>query len=131
QTYAIRFCILVNRLRQACEYQSNTDFPPNDDHTIVSDDVVKATILTEYFLKHAMKAHNDISGTTPVDKLPRDEQKFYRAIPIGKEINTAELEKLAVEHRLSRAKLFRLLNEANPERRLFSKIRHGVYERLY
>lgn len=131
QTYAIRFCILVNRLRQACEYQSNKDFPPNDDHTIVSDDVAKATILTEYFLKHAMKAHNDISGATPVDKLPKDMQRFYRALAIGKEVSTQELEKKAVEYNLSRAGLFRMLNEANPERKLFAKIRHGVYERLY
>lgn len=131
QTYAIRFCILVNRLRQACEYHTNKDFPPNDDQTIVSDDVAKATILTEYFLKHAMKAHNDISGSTPLDKLPRDIQKFYRSIPIGQEISTMELELKAVEHQMSRATLFRMLNESNPEKKLFTKLRHGVYERLY
>jgi len=131
QTYAIRFCIIVNRLRQACEYQSNKDFPPNDDQTIVSDDVAKATILTEYFLKHAMKAHNDISGATPVDKLPKDMQRFYRSFPIGQELNTKILEEGAVKHNLSRASLFRLLNESNPERKLFTKIRHGVYERLF
>lgn len=131
QTYAIRFCILVNRMRQACEYQSNKDFPPNDDHTIISDDVAKATILTEYFFRHAMKAHNDISGATPVDKLPKDMQRFYRSFPIGQELNTKQLEEEAVKHNLSRASLFRLLNESNPERKLFTKIRHGVYERLF
>jgi len=131
QTYAIRFCILINRLRQACEYQTNKDFPPDDDHTILSDDVAKATLLTEYFLHNALKAHNDISGATPVNKLPRDVQRFYRALPIGREVNTQALEELAVTHNMSRASLFRLLNETHPERKLFAKIRHGVYERLY
>lgn len=131
QTYVIRFCIIINRLRQACEYQSNRDFPPDDQKTITAEDVANATILTEYFLRHALKAQNNISGATPVDKLPRDIQKFYRSIPIGQEIITKTLEELAVKFNLSRASLFRLLNESNPEKKLFIKIRHGVYERLY
>lgn len=131
QTYVIRFCILINRLRQACEYQSNKDFPPNDDQLIISDDVARAGILCEYFLKHALKAHNDISGATPVDKLPRDIQKFYRCLPIGQEITTGFIEEAALKNNLSRAGLYRLLNEADPQRKLFVRIRHGVYERLY
>lgn len=131
QTYALRFCILVNRLREACQYHTNPDFPPHDDFTITSDDVSKATLLTEYFLKHALKAHNDIAGATPLDKYPKDTQKFYRSIAIGAEITTSDLERLAVQHNMSRASLFRLLNEADPAKRLFLKIRHGAYERLY
>ena len=37
-------------------------FQPNDDQTITSDQVRKAAVLSEYFLQHALKAQNAISG---------------------------------------------------------------------
>jgi len=132
QTYAIRFALILNRLDYACACQDNTDFQPNDDQTITSDQVRKAAVLSEYFLQHALKAQNAISGATPVDKLPRDLQAYYRSLPRGEEITTAQLEEKALAFKgISRATLFRLLNEPNPERRIFSKLRHGVYERIY
>lgn len=132
QTYCIRFALIINRLQYACACQENTDFQPNDDQTITREQVQKAAILAEYFLRHALKAQNSISGATPVDKLPRDQQQFYRSLPIGQEISTAQLEEGALKYKgISRAKLFRLLNEPDPLRRIFAKVRHGVYERLY
>ena len=131
QTYCIRFSLIVNRLRYACECQDNTDFPPMDDQLIRLDDVQKAKILCEYFLSHAIKAQNAISGATPADKLPRDIQKWYRSLPLGQELTTRQIEDAAVIHKLSRPSMFRLLNESNMDRRLFAKVRHGIYERLY
>ncbi len=131
QTYCIRFALILNRLRFACDSQDNRDFPLSDDQTIKIEDVKKACVLCEYFLAHAMKTHNAISGATPADKLPRDIQKFYQCLPLGQEMNTREIEDIAAEHKLSRRSLFRYLNESNIERRLFAKVRHGVYERLY
>lgn len=131
QTYTIRFALLINRIRYACECQDNRDFPPVDEQVIRLDDVEKARILAEYFLTHALKAHNAISGATPADKLPRDIQKWYRSLPLGQELTTRQIEDQAVSHNLSRPTMFRFLNESNLEKRLFQKIRHGVYERLY
>jgi len=132
QTYCIRFALLLNRLDYACACQENTDFPPTDDQTIRLEQIQRAAILSEYFLKHALKAQNAISGATPLDKLPRDQQQYYRSLPIGQEITTAMLEQKAIPYKgISRATLFRLLNEPNPERRIFAKLRHGVYERIY
>lgn len=131
QTYCIRFALILNRIRYACDYQDNTDFQPKDDETIRVEDVKKAIRLTRYFLDHAMKANNAISGATPADKLPRDIQKFYRQLPLGQELSTRQIEDIAAMHKLSRAALFRMLNEHDASRKLFVKVRHGVYERLY
>lgn len=131
QTYAIRFSLLLNRIRYACEYQDNKDFPISDDQIIRTGDVQKAKVLTEYFLQHALKAHNSISGATPADKLPRDIQKWYRSLPIGQELTTRQIEDAALQHDVSRPSMFRYLNEPDNTKRLFAKLRHGVYERLY
>lgn len=131
QTYCIRFALILNRIRYACACQDNNDFPPVDDETIRIEDVKRAKRLTQYFIDHALKANNAISGATPADKLPRDIQKWYRDIPLGQEVNTREVEDLAAKHKLSRSTVFRLLNEPDNHKRLFMKIRHGTYERLY
>lgn len=131
QNYAIRFALIINRIRYACEYQDNRDFPPDDDQVIRITDVQHAKDLCEYFLKHALKAHNSISGATPADKLPRDILKWYRSLPIGQELTTRQIEDQAVLHSLSRPTMFRFLNEPDQQKRLFAKIRHGIYERLY
>lgn len=131
QTYTIRFSLILNRLRYACAMQENVDFPEADDQTIVTDDVEKAIQLAEYFLLHAHKTHNAISGATPADKLPRDILKWYQSLPIGQELSTRDIEDAALRHNLSRPTMFRHLNESNIEKRLFAKLRHGVYERLY
>lgn len=131
QTYCIRFALIMNRLRYACDAQDNKDFPADDDQTIKVDDVKRSKILCEYFLLHALKAHHSISGATAADRLPMDIQKFYRSLPIGQELTTREIEDHAFKHKLSRPTMFRLLNEPAPEKRLFAKLRHGIYERLY
>lgn len=133
QTYTIRFALILNRLRVACEYidNDNPDFPPHDHKEITVADVDRACILVEYFLKHALKAHHSISGATPVDKQPRNIQQWYKAIPRGTEITTAEVEAISATYKVSRATMFRMLNEPDHTKRLFVKIRHGIYERIY
>ncbi len=131
QTYSLRFCLLLNRLRFACAQQDNIDFPDRDEQIILLDDVEKSKILTEYFLQHALKAHHAISGATPADKLPRDVLKWYRSLPIGQELTTRQIEDTAVNHDISRPSMFRYLNEPDNTKKLFAKLRHGVYERLY
>jgi Protein of unknown function (DUF3987) len=133
QTYSLRFCLIINRLEFACAYSSsdNRDFPPHDTYTVTYDQAQKAAILTEYFLKHALKANNVINAQTPLAKLPRDQRNFYKELPMGVVFSTTEAELAAVKHRISRATLFRLLNDTDPSRKLFQKVRHGEYERLY
>lgn len=131
QSYTIRFCMLVNRLDYACAYQDNRDFPPQDDLKVTYDQAFRACVLTEYFLKHALKTNASVNAGTPVSKLPRDQRNWYKELPIGQVFTTQEAETIAIKHRISRAVMFRMLNEGDPARRLFVKIRHGEYERLY
>lgn len=131
QTYSLRFCLIINRLEYACEYNSNSDFPPNDILTISLAQAQKAAMLTEYFLRHALKANNVINAQTPLAKLPRDQRNFYKDLPMGVIFTTTEAENYAVKHRISRATLFRMLNETDPTKKLFQKVRYGEYERLY
>lgn len=131
QTYSIRFAMILNRLRYACDYQDNRQLPPKDDETISVYDVEMAMHLSDYFLKNAQKASLIINGQNPVDKLPTNLKKFYKLLPRGVELSTKELEEAAVKADISRATLFRLLNNPDTQQRIFSKIRHGVYERLY
>jgi hypothetical protein len=131
QTYTLRFCLIINRLEYACQYQSNREFPPNDDYTVTLDQAHRACQLTEYFIKHALKSNSAINSTTPLSKMPRDIVKFYRALPIGQEFTTRDAEDAAVKFNISRATMFRLLSEMDTSKRLFAKVRHGVWERLY
>lgn len=131
QTYTLRFCLIVNRLEYACAYQTNRDFPPVDDYTVTVEQAYKAAQLTEYFLLHALKANNAINANTPLAKMPRDIVKFYRQLPMGQTFTTREAEDVAVRCNVSRAKLFRLFSETDPAKKIFTKIRHGEWERMY
>jgi len=131
QTYTLRFCLIINRLHYACLFHTNKDFPPDDNHTVTLQQAQYASDLTEYFLLHAFKANNIINSNTPIAKLPKDEKNFYKALPMGKPFTTSQAETIAEKTGISRAKLFRMLNETDNSRRLFQKVRHGEYERLY
>jgi hypothetical protein len=131
QTYVVRFALLINRLEWACEQQDNRDFPAADTLTITGDQVTKACILAEYFLNHAKKANAIINGQSPVEKLPRDIKNWYRSLPLQTAISTNDAEAAGAKASISRATIFRLLNEHDASRKLFQKIRHGYYERLY
>lgn len=131
QTYTLRFALLLHLLEYACKCQDNTDFPPNCDLRITVKQVDRACALTEYFLSHALKANNAINGATPLDKLPRDERNWYKSLPMNEVFSTKLAEEKAVEAKISRAKMFRLLGETDPQKRLFQKVRHGEFERIY
>lgn len=131
QTYSLRFCLILNRMEYACNYHTNKEFPPNDDYTVTVAQAGKAAELTEYFLKHALKANNAINSNTPLAKMPRDLLKFYRALPMGSTFTTRDAEDVAVKYHVSRATMFRLLSETDPQKRIFQKIRHGEWERMY
>lgn len=137
QTYTIRFCLLIHILDWACESQSNADFPPDSTLLITSQQVERACWLTEYFLNHAMKTHNAVNGATPIAKLPKNYRQWYNELPNGRTFTTNEAEAIAPKHQISRATMFRLLNEPNQDKRIFLKIRNGggntpgEYEKIY
>lgn len=131
QTYTLRFCLILNRLDYACAYQENRDFPAQDDLTVTRDQAFRASMLTEYFLQHSMKANNAVNAQTPLEKLPKNLRLFYKALPMGEIFNTSKAEQVAEKFQISRAALFRMLNETDHTKKLFQKIRHGDYERLY
>lgn len=131
QTYTLRFCLLLNRLDYACDCQTNADFPPTDQYTVTADQAGRAAQLVEYFLLHALKANSIVNAQTPLAKLPKDEKLFYKALPFGEPFTTSKAESFAIKFRISRAKMFRMLNETDPSKRLFQKVRHGEYERIY
>lgn len=131
QTYCLRFCLIINRIEYACEYHTNKDFPPQDDLTVTYEQAQKAATLSEYFLLNALKANAVINSQTPLAKMPRDQRNFYKELPMGIVFTTNDAELAAVKHRISRSTMFRMLNETDPTRRVFQKVRHGEYERLY
>lgn len=132
QTYACRFTMLLHLMHQAAnELPKDDSFPPKDYVNVALPTVEKACELTEYFLKHALKAQDQISAATPLDRLPKNIRNWYSAIPSGTEISTSQVEDIAFKFGISRAAMFSYLNCTDMAKKLFIRTRHGMYEKIY
>jgi len=134
-TYTVRFCLLLQKMHEAAGELGYDPFERPEaqgDAGMVGTGIVhKAMRLTDYFLLHALKANGAINAATPVDRLPRNYQKWYRALPFGEEFSAAEAEKAAVPFDISRATVYNWLKQTDPAKRIFQRTSPGKYERLF
>lgn len=134
-TYTVRFCLLLQKMHEAGGELGYDPFERPEaqgDAGMVGTGIVhKAMKLTDYFLLHALKANGAINAATPVDRLPRNYQKWYRSLPFGEEFSAADAEKAAVPYDISRATVYNWLKQVDPAKRIFQRVNTGKYERLY
>lgn len=118
ELYIIRFSLILQMLRWACGEGGKT--------VIEETTVNNAILLTEYFRKNAEKVHKVLSESTPFDRLPKDKQQIYEALPKEKfqtNIGIKIAEKLGMKERSFK----NWLNDSN----LFTKVSYGLYERVF
>lgn len=116
--HCARLALLLQMLRYACDEAENT---------LVDETSVQSAIkLTRYFAKQAKKVHQHLFERSPVDDLDATKKAFYEAL---KEIfKTSEAVAIGIgKYNYSERFVKKFLNE----RKLFSKVSHGVYEKLY
>jgi len=73
EMYAARLALCLEMMRFACG--------ESDKKNVGIEAVQGAIKLVEYFKKTAFKVHSIISNASPLDKLPRDKQAVYKALP--------------------------------------------------
>ena len=116
--HASRLSLILQLLRYACGEATNTH---------VDEVSVRGAIqLVKYFESQAVKVRGRLFESFPVDKLDKTKQAFYDALP--QMVKTGDAVKLGTEkYNYSD----RFVKGFLQERKLFSKISHGLYERLY
>ncbi|WP_394991483.1 DUF3987 domain-containing protein [Emticicia sp.] len=116
--YIIRFSLILQMLSWACGEGGKT---------VIEENTMKSAILlTEYFRINAEKVHKVLSESTPFDRLPKDKQQIYEALPKGNfqtHIGIKIAENLGMKERSFK----NWLNDSN----LFIKVSYGNYERVF
>lgn len=114
--YAIRFSLLLEIMESCCSEFISTQ---------ISIESVRGSIaLVEYFKKTAIEIYSKIMEVSPVDKLPLDRQKYYRALPIHFE--TKQALELGQKFEIPRRTIQHFL-KSNPK--LFTRDSRGKYSR--
>lgn len=116
--YIIRFSLILQMLRWACGEGGKT--------VIEEITVNNAILLTEYFRTNAEKVHKVLSESTPFDRLPKDKQKIYEALP-EESFQTNIGLKIAENLGMKERSFKNWLNDSN----LFTKVSYGLYEKVY
>lgn len=133
QTYFLRFCLILQNMHVAA---GDIGYDPFDrpnasgDASWIGPPIVdKAVLLTDYFLKHSLKAVSVINNVTPLAKMPTNLLNWYRELPLI--FTTQEAETVGVKHGITRRTMFIHLNQQEGNKRIFQKIKHGQYEKLF
>lgn len=58
--------------------------------------------------------------------LSENEKLFYEALPLAEPFTTSNAEEVALQFRVKRARLFRMMSD----KKLFRQVRWGVYQRI-
>lgn len=116
--YIVRFSLILQMLRWACGEGGKT---------VIEDITVNnAILLTEYFRTNAEKVHKVLSESTPFDRLPKDKQKIYNALP-EESFQTNIGIKIAENLGMKERSFKNWLNDSN----LFTKVSYGNYEKVF
>ena len=116
--YIIRFSLILQMLRWACGEGGKT--------VIEEITANNAIILTEYFRTNAEKVHRILSESTPFDRLPKDKQKIYEALPM-ESFQTNIGIKIAENLGMKERSFKNWLND----NKLFTKVSYGIYEKVF
>lgn len=116
--HAIRLCLVLHLLWWA--FSKDETAPPAE----VGPQAVKnAVALAQYFRAQAEKVYNALHNANPVDKLARDRQAVYEALP--EKFKTGD--GLAIAKRLGMPE--RTFKAWLKDKALFEKVGHGEYEK--
>jgi hypothetical protein len=116
--YIIRFSLILQMLRWACGEGGKT--------VIEEITANNAILLTEYFRTNAEKVHRILSESTPFDRLPKDKQKIYEALPM-ESFQTNIGIKIAENLGMKERSFKNWLND----NKLFTKVSYGIYEKVF
>ncbi len=116
EMYAIRFSLILEMMSLACGQ--------SDGEAIGIESVKGAIKLIDYFKASAIKVNAIISNSSSLDKLPKNKQNFYEALP--EIVKTKDAIKLASKFNIQNKTAKRFLGNKS----LFLRIRHGEYEKL-
>jgi hypothetical protein len=117
EMYAARLALCLEMMRFACS--------ESDKKNVGIEAVQGAIKLVEYFKKTAFKVHSIISNASPLDKLPRDKQAVYKALPDT--FKTCEGVQVAENMGMAERTFKRFLSN----RELFNNHTRGEYEKRY
>lgn len=87
--------------------------------------VERAIKAGEYFRGQSLKVYNRLHDETPVERLPKDRQAIYEALPA--EFTTKDGQAIAQRKGMTERTFKRWLND----KALFEKVRRGEYAKLY
>lgn len=118
EIYAIRLSLILELLNYACEKSQQLQ-------TVGLESVQGSIKLVEYFNEMALKVHSVIYDENPISKLPINKQKLYDALP--NLFSTSEGLKIAESMDVS----MRTFKYFISNRKLFSVIKRGYYEKLF
>ncbi len=116
--YVIRFSLILQMLRWACGEGGKT--------VIEEITANNAILLTEYFRTNAEKVHRVLSESTPFDRLPKDKQKIYEALPM-ESFQTNIGIRIAENMGMKERSFKNWLND----NKLFTKVSYGIYEKVF
>lgn len=116
--YIIRFSLILQMLRWACGESGKT---------VIEENTIKgAILLTEYFRINAEKVHKVLSESTPFDRLSKDKQQIYEALP-KENFYTHSGIKIAENMGMKERSFKNWLNDNS----LFTKIAYGMYQKIF
>lgn len=117
ETYAIRLSLILEIMYWSCGESSKEN--------ISAKAMQGALKLVEYFKHTASKVNAIITNSEPLEQLPKEKRVLYENLPntpFEKKTGEAIAEKQGIANRTFRRMLL--------DTTLFTKIRHGVYEKI-
>ena len=117
EAYCIRFALLLELLDYACRQ--------SDLSCIRLSNVERAIVLTAYFQANAQKVNYTLTEQNAAERLPRDQQRLYNALP--EEVDTASA--IAMGNTLMPVVSERTVKRLLRNEQVFRRIGRGEYEK--
>lgn len=117
EIYVIRFALCLEMMHYACN--------ESDLNNIGIESARGAIKLAEYFKESALKVYSIISNINPFDRLPKDRQAFYVALPIS--FTTDQGVKIAIEAGMPERTFKNFISNSD----LFHNVKRGHYEKRF
>jgi len=106
-------------------YQDKGRRPPQPPQQVEERTVEQAIKAAKYFRSQALKVYNRLHNESPVERLPADKREVYEALP--EEFKKADGLAIAEGKGMHPKTFSRLLTD----KKLFEKVKHGEYSKIY
>jgi hypothetical protein len=118
-TYSLRIALILHVMRTSCNE------PDSDPYQVSADTFCKAAELIEYFEHSALKVFKLMEKfRDPLNDYPMEHKIIYYQLPYS--FTTSADWEIAKE-KVSRRTLFNMLSDED----LFTKLKHGIYEKIW